>query len=107
MVVSGLQFIVGIASLVCFVMVLVKMFQNGQTGLAIACILLLFVCGIGALVTFVMGWINSAKWNIKNIMLAWTGCWVLGIILAIVGAIVAPTVTVTTTPNFPSTPMKR
>jgi hypothetical protein len=45
-----LQVVGGITSLVCFVMVLVKMFQNGKTGLGIACIVLVFCCGIGGLI---------------------------------------------------------
>jgi hypothetical protein len=81
----ALQVIVGIAYLVCFILVLIKMFQNGQTGLGIACIVLVFCVGIGALIAFIFGWINAQKWGIKNIMMAWTACWVIGIILNIAG----------------------
>src|SRR5215831_2538164 len=81
----ALQAIVGIASLVCFIMVVIKMFQQGQTGLGIACIVLVFCIGIGALIAFIVGWINAQKWGIKNIMLAWTACVILGIILNIAG----------------------
>jgi hypothetical protein len=70
----------GIGSLVCFILVLVKMFQNGQTGLGIACIVLVFLCGIGALVSFVYGWINADRWGIRNVMLFWTGCFVVGLV---------------------------
>ena len=35
-----LAFVVGIGSLVCFVMVVVQMFKHDQTGLGIACIVL-------------------------------------------------------------------
>jgi hypothetical protein len=70
----------GIGSLVCFILVLVKMFQHGQTGLGIACIVLVF-CGIGGLVAFVVGWMNHAKWNIKNVMLAWTALFVASLVL--------------------------
>jgi len=59
--------------LVCFIMVLIKLFQNegalkGILGL---------ICG---LYTFIWGWINATRLNIKNIMMLWT----LLIILAIV-----------------------
>jgi hypothetical protein len=81
----ALQAIVGIAWLVCFIMVLIKMFQQGQTGLGIACIVLVFCVGIGGLIAFIFGWINAQKWGIKNIMMAWTACWVIAIILNIAG----------------------
>ena len=59
--------------LVCFIMVLIKLFQNegalkGILGL---------ICG---LYTFIWGWINATRLNIKNIMMLWT----LLIILAVV-----------------------
>lgn len=71
----------GIGSLVCFILVLIQMFNHGQTGLGIACIVLLFVCGIGGLVTFIVGWMNATRWQIQNVMLAWTGCVVVGILV--------------------------
>ena len=76
-----LQAVVGLGSLVCFILVLIQMFQRGQTGLGIACIVLIFCVGIGALIAFVYGWMKATEWNIKNIMLAWTGCWVVGLLL--------------------------
>lgn len=78
-----LQILVGIPSLVCFIMVLIKMFQAGQTGLGIACIVLI-CCGIGGLIAFIYGWVKSKEWGITNIMLIWTACIVVGIILQIV-----------------------
>ncbi len=83
---SILAIIGGLISLVCYIMVIVKMFQHGQTGLAIACILLLCVCGIGALIAFVYGWMKSGEWNIKNVMIAWT----VGIVLDIAGNAMNP-----------------
>jgi len=76
--------LVSIASLVCFILVLIKMFQNGQTVLGIVCIIF---CLIGILVAFIMGWVNVAKWNIKNVMLVWTGCIVVNIVLSILGTV--------------------
>jgi len=72
----GLQGLCGIGWLICFIMVLMKMFQVGQTALGVVCIVLVFCIGIGGLVAFIMGWVNATTWNIKNLMLAWTGCWV-------------------------------
>ena len=77
--------VLSLVSLACFVMVVVKMFQNGQTGLGIACIVLVLCAGIGALIAFIYGWIKSGEWNIKNLMLIWTACIVVNIILTIVG----------------------
>jgi hypothetical protein len=73
-----------IGSLVCLILVLVKMFQQGKTGLGIACILLVLFCGIGVLVTFVYGWMNATEWGIKNVMLAWTACIVVGILCNVI-----------------------
>src|SRR5438477_12228825 len=75
----GLLFIASIVSLVCFVMVLVQMFQRGQSGLGIATILLLF-CGVGGILAFVYGWVKSTEWNLKNVMLLWTGTFVIAAI---------------------------
>jgi hypothetical protein len=77
----------GIISFVCYILVLVKMFQNGKTGLAIVCIVLFCVCGLGVLIAFIYGWVKSGEWNIRNIMLAWT----VGIVLDIAGSALNPT----------------
>ncbi len=81
---SLISIVAGIGSLVCFVMVLIQMFQRGQTGLGIACIVLLCVCGIGGLIAFVYGWINARAWDIQNIMLAWTACVAVGIVVNLI-----------------------
>ena len=76
-----LAFAFGIGSLICFIMVLVKMFQNGQTGLGIVCIV---VCCIGGLVAFIYGWMKSAEWELQNVMLVWTGCIIAGLVIQFV-----------------------
>ena len=63
----------GIGSLICFILVLVQMFKREQTGLGIACIVLL-LCAIGGLIAFIYGWIKAKEWDIQNVMLAWTIC---------------------------------
>ena len=72
--------ICGIGSLVCYILVIVQMFQRGKTGLGIACLVLLLVCGVGGLVAFIYGWMNANQWGIKNIMLIWTGCIVVSLL---------------------------
>jgi hypothetical protein len=80
----ALQVILSVISLVCYILVIVQMLQHGQTGLAVACIIGLFICGIGGLVTFIVGWMRANEWGIRNIMLAWTGCIVAGFILGLI-----------------------
>lgn len=78
-----------VASLVCFVIVLVKMFQSGDTGLGIACAVLT-LCAIGPLIAFIMGWVNVEKYHIKNVMLIWTVLVVVNIIMNFVAPIPIP-----------------
>ncbi|HEX4949480.1 MAG TPA: hypothetical protein VFZ34_22585 [Blastocatellia bacterium] len=57
--------VVGLAQLVLFIIVLIKLFQNegplyGILGL---------ICGI---YTLIWGWMNADKLNIRKIMLIWT-----------------------------------
>jgi hypothetical protein len=75
-----IQSVLGVIQLVCFILVIVKMFQNGKTGLAIVCIVTSCFC-IGGLITFIYGWMKSKEWNLMPIMLTWTGAFVLGIIM--------------------------
>jgi uncharacterized membrane-anchored protein YitT (DUF2179 family) len=50
----------------------------------VGCLVGLLLCGLGALVAFIYGWVKARPWNITNIMYAWTACIVLGIVLNIV-----------------------
>ncbi len=80
MVVLGLSGILGIISLVCLIVVWVKLFQFGQTALGILCIVLSF-CGIGILISYVVGWAYSRRMNLQPVMIAWTACILIDIIL--------------------------
>jgi hypothetical protein len=73
----GLMVIIGLASTVCFILVLVKMFQQGQTGLAIGSIVLTLCIPLGVLLPFIYGWMKAGEWRIKGTMLTWTTCIVL------------------------------
>ena len=75
--------LVGLGSLVCFVIVLIKQFQTAG---ALHGIIGLITCGIW---TFIWGWMRASTLNIKNIMLAWTGLIVLSIVLNMMGAMSA------------------
>jgi hypothetical protein len=78
--VSGLTSICGLVWLVCFIMVLVKMFQKGQTVMGVVCILGI-CCGVGSLIALVVGWMNATAWGIQNLMYAYTGSLILYFIL--------------------------
>lgn len=74
MLIGLLAMVAGLGSFVCFIIVLIKLFQTegplyGILGL---------ICG---LYTLIWGWMNADKQNIKNIMLIWTGLIVLSIVL--------------------------
>ena len=64
--------------LICFIMVLIKLFQengalHGILGL---------ICG---LYTFIWGWMNANRLNIKNIMIIWTLLIIVSIIVNVMG----------------------
>jgi hypothetical protein len=69
-----LGMLLSLGSLVCFIIVLIKLFQNegalkGILGL---------ICG---LYTFIWGWMNATKLGIKNIMMIWTVLLILSIVI--------------------------
>jgi hypothetical protein len=65
--------VAGLGSLVCWIMVLIQMFQNEKVLIGILGVL----CSLWA---FIWGWMNSGKHNLKKIMLIWTACIVVAII---------------------------
>ena len=65
----------GLVSFVCFIIVLIKQFQNAGV---VHGIIGIVTCGIW---TFIWGWMNAGKLNIKNIMMIWTVLLVISIIL--------------------------
>lgn len=71
--------LVGLACLVPFIMVLIKLFQTKGALHGILGI----ICG---LYTFIWGWMNATTLNIKNIMLLWTGLLIVGIVLNVLFA---------------------
>ena len=77
--------LVGLGSLVCFVIVLIKQFQTAG---ALHGIIGLITCGIW---TFIWGWMKASTLNLKNMMLIWTALIVVGIVLNGMGAMSALT----------------
>lgn len=72
-----LAMLVGLVALVMFIMVLIKQFQTAG---AVHGIIGIITCGIW---TFIWGWMNASKLNIRNLMLIWTVCIVINIIINI------------------------
>ena len=66
--------LVGLAGLVPFIIVLIKLFQTKGALHGILGI----ICG---LYTFIWGWMNATTLNIKNVMLIWTVLLVASIVL--------------------------
>jgi membrane protein insertase Oxa1/YidC/SpoIIIJ len=66
--------LVGIGSLVCFIIVLIKLFQNEGALKGILGI----ICG---LYTFIWGWMNANNQGIKNIMMIWTLLLIIQLVL--------------------------
>ena len=67
-----LGILTSIVSLVCYVLVVVKMFQNGKTGPGLFSTIGLLLCGLGALFAFIYGWTKAGEWKITNVMIAWS-----------------------------------
>lgn len=83
MVILGLASLVGIANLVCLIIVLIKMFTDEVNG-GVAKGIFGFICGLYA---FIWGWQNADTHNIRNVMMIWTGCFIANIILNVVGQV--------------------
>tara|TARA_Y100001938_G_scaffold120126_1_gene166644 strand:+ start:158 stop:412 length:255 start_codon:yes stop_codon:yes gene_type:complete len=79
--ISPIQLVLALPSLVCLIIVIVNMFQNGKTGLGITTIILTLLCGIGSLIAFIWGWMNVGG----KVMIAWTVLTVAGIIASVGG----------------------
>lgn len=74
---AALGMLLSLGCVICLVIVLIKLFQNegalkGILGL---------ICG---LYTFIWGWMNATKLNIKNIMLIWTVLLILAIVINVI-----------------------
>jgi hypothetical protein len=69
-----LGLVLWVGCLVCFVIVLIKLFQTDGVLMGI----LGLIC---ALYTFIWGWLNASKLNLRNIMMIWTLLVILSIIV--------------------------
>ena len=89
MILSGIGAILGIGSLICWIMVVIAAFKNESSPLL--GILSIVLCGLGA---FIIGWIKNGQWGIKNLMMIWSAVIVGSIIFQILAAMFAPAVAV-------------
>ena len=74
-----LGMLAGLASFICFIIVLIKQFQNAGV---VHGIIGIVTCGIW---TFIWGWMNAGKLNLRNIMMIWTVLWLVAIVLNVAG----------------------
>ena len=85
--------LLGLASLIPFIMVLIKQFQTAG---AVHGIIGIITCGIW---TFIWGWMNANNLGIKNIMMIWTLLIVVGIAINLIfGSYYATTMMPTNAP---------
>ena len=73
-----LALLVLLGSIICWIIVLIKIFQNdgalkGVLGL---------ICGLFA---FIWGWMNASRYGIRNIMMIWTVLLIIYFILGMLG----------------------
>jgi cation transport ATPase len=93
---STLSYVAGLISLVCFIIVLIKMFQSNMTGMAVACIVLAF-CGIGEIVALVLAWQNAGRWRLQqNFLMLYTVSLAAAYLLWPIAYFAAPRVVVVT-----------
>jgi hypothetical protein len=87
--------LVGLGSLICFIIVLIKLFQNEGALKGILGI----ICG---LYTFIWGWINATRLDIKTVMMIWTLLIIIQLVLNFAfGAAMIPGYSPTGTPVTP------
>lgn len=70
--------LVSLGVLVCWIIILVKMFQNGHT---VAGILSIVICCVGWIIALVVGWQNVDRWRIRPLMYTYTGLLIANFIL--------------------------
>jgi hypothetical protein len=68
--------IASLVALVCFVIVVVKMFQNKQVGLGVVSIIL---CFIGYIIALAVGWKNRTAWKLEKVMPVFTAAFLISI----------------------------
>lgn len=78
-----LYFILCGIHIVCFLVVLSTVFDAGSKELGFICLFLTLCTGLGAIVTFIVGWMNAKAWEIKPLMITWSIAWAAALGLVI------------------------
>ncbi len=73
-----LNILVGLGGLVCAIIVLTKLFpaEGALKGI------LGIICG---LYTFIWGWMNADRFNLRKVMMIWTALIILAVIIGVAG----------------------
>jgi hypothetical protein len=73
------SYLAAAVSLICWIMVLIKMFpaEGALKGV------LAIICGLYA---FIWGWMNASTHNLRNVMIAWTVAIIVSVIASFMGA---------------------
>ena len=66
-----LDVVTGLTAVVCYILVLVKMFRHEESTLAIVC-LLTTPFGIGPVIALIYGWTMTRQWDLKVTMVVWS-----------------------------------
>ncbi len=74
--VDAIHVVIEITAVVCYILVMIRMFFNGHFILGI----LSLPC-ICPLVAFVYGWIRSGDWNMRGLMMIWTIALIANVVL--------------------------
>lgn len=74
-----LSMVIGLVCLVLAIMVLIKQFKNAGP---VHGIIGIVTCGIW---TFIWGWMNASKYDLKKIMIIWTALIVLNVVITLLG----------------------
>lgn len=69
-----------IVAVICFIILVVKMFQAGDPMMGILS-LILCICGIGFLFAIVVGWLNVDKYKARQLMPIFTISFILMVVL--------------------------
>jgi hypothetical protein len=77
---SILALVAGIGSIVCWIIILIQMFQKDSVIVGILGI----ICGLWA---FIWGWMNLPKHGKRQVMQIWTACIIAGIVLNVLAAV--------------------
>ena len=77
-VIIALAVIAGLVSLGCFIIVLIKLFQEKGALHGILGI----IC---SLYTFIWGWMHADRLGVRTIMIVWSICIVIGIVFNVIG----------------------